>query len=401
MASSSEDEDEEWYDRDPVLSVSDAAAVLAAVRGTRAARSKVDGAGTGRPLRAHRFLLTGGAMNYAGIEALEVVTRTGVLVPATSLCQFVRQAGAEQIEVYREIQRRGLQVPRELPIAAPYKHAVTSDFTGLDKGLHNWRAYQELLEAGEADREHCDGVPGDPTGRVLSFLVDAKAIAALAEQQASADATAVALGQALAEDVVGNVLPFVAALPRDDDEVVAFLKAQCSTDSGGAGAKGLYLEVAESEDWKGRHLADIAIFSTREGEFSYVEPRAALPEGPVLPDHATLSNAGPEAAHSALRALCTPTGRAGDYYGFSAAGSDACVVSLPSQWLKRKNEEVERCSQFFRDLFRPRHREGEMVPAYRDPGSEQYEERRAAAAQPSPFVNLLEACSNFRPRDEA
>ena len=42
-----------------------------------------------------------------------------------------------------------------------------------------------------------------------------------------------------------------------------------------------------------------------------------------------------------------------------------------------------------------------MAPAYQDPGSEQYEERRAAAAQPSPFVNLLEACSNFRPRDAA
>ena len=58
-------------------------------------------------------------------------------------------------------------------------------------------------------------------------------------------------GAALADDVVGNVLPFVAALPRDDNEVVAFLKAQCSTDCGAAGAKGLYLEVAESEDWKG------------------------------------------------------------------------------------------------------------------------------------------------------
>ena len=400
MASSSEDEDEEWYDRDPVLSVSDAAAVLAAVRGTRAARSKVDGVGTGQPLRAHRFLLTGGAMNNAGIKVLEVVTRTGELVPATSLCQFVRQAAAEQLKVYREIQRRGLQVPRELPIAAPYKHAVTSDFTGLDKGLHNWRAYQELLEAGEADCEACDSVPGQPRGRVLSFLVDAEAIAALAEQQASADATAVALGQALADDVVGNVLPFVAALPRDDNEVVAFLKAQCSTDCGAAGAKGLYLEVAESEDWKGRLLADIAIYSTHEGDFSYVEPRAALPESLVLPDHATLSAAGPEAAHSALRALCAPTGRAGDYYGFSAAGSDACVVSLPSRWLARKTEEVERCSQFFRELFR-RPREEEMAPAYQDPGSEQYEERRAAAAQPSPFVNLLEACSNFRPRDAA
>ena len=156
----------------------------------------------------------------------------------------------------------------------------------------------------------------------------------------------------------------VAALPRDDDEVVAFLKVQCSTDCGGAGANGLYLEVAESEDYKGRHLADIAIYSTREGEFSYVES----------------------------------FGRAGHYFGFSAAGSDACVVSLPSRWLARKTEEVERCSQFFRELFR-RPREEEMAPAYQDPGSDQYEERRAAAARPSPFVNLLEACSNFRPRD--
>ena len=382
------------------LSKTDAASVLAAVRATRAARSTVDGAATGPPLRKHSFLACLGDPEPTRSSVLHVINKDGDSVPATSLCQFVQQAAAEQLEVYCEIQRRGLQVPRELPIDAPYKHGVTSGFTGLDKGLHNWRAYQELLEAGEADREHCDGVAGEPRGRILSFLVDAEAIAALAERQASAKATALALGQALADDVVGNVLPFVAALPRDDDEVVAFLKAQCSTDCGGAGAKGLYLEVAESEDWKGRHLADIAIFSTREGEFSYVEPRAALPESLVLPDHATLSAAGPEAAHSALRALCTPTGRAGDYYGFSAAGSDACVVSLPSQWLKRKNEEVERCSQFFRELFR-RPREEEMVPAYRDPGSEQYEERRAAAAQPSPFVNLLEACSDFRPRDEA
>ena len=383
-----------------VLSKTDASSVLAAVRATRAARSTVDGAATGPPLRKHSFLACLGDVDPTSSSVLHVINKDGDSVPATSLCQFVQQAAAEQLEVYREIKNRGLLMPQELPIDAPYKHALKY-FTGLDKGLHNWRAYQELLEAGEADCEACDSVPGQPRGRVLSFLVDAEAIAALAEQQASADATAVALGQALADDVVGNVLPFVAALPRDDNEVVAFLKAQCSTDCGAAGAKGLYLEVAESEDWKGRLLADIAIYSTHEGDFSYVEPRAALPEGPVLPDHATLSNAGPEAAHSALRALCTPTGRAGDYYGFSAAGSDACVVSLPSQWLKRKNEEVERCSQFFRELFRPRPREGEMVPAYQDPGSEQYEERRAAAAQPSPFVNLLEACSNFRPRDAA
>ena len=39
------------------------------------------------------------------------------------------------------------------------------------------------------------------------------------------------------------------------------------------------MEVAESEDWKGRLLADIAIYSTHEGDFSYVEPRAALTRG--------------------------------------------------------------------------------------------------------------------------
>ena len=397
--------------------VAEAFDVLLAVRATRAARSKVDGAGTGPPVRKHRFLIERtGALDT--VTVLKVVTKTGELVPATSLCQFVQQAAAEQLEVYREIQRRGLRMPSELPIDAPYNAAVGT-FTGIEKGRRKWDAYVDSeLRAFEYDeydnddydndRYACDGVPGDPTGRTLSFLVDAAAIAALAKRQASADAATLALGQALADDVVGNVLPFVAALPRDDDEVVAFLKAQCSTDCGGAGAKGLYLEVAESEDYKGRHLADIAIFSTREGEFSYVEPQAALPERPVLPDHATLSAAGPEAAHSALRALCAPTGRAGDYYGFSAAGSDERVVSLPSPWLARQNEEVERVSQYFRDFFRPRHhtgtptyREEEMAPAYQDPGSEQYEERRAAAAQPSPFVNLLEACSDWRPGDAA
>ena len=124
--------------------------------------------------------------------------------------------------------------------------------------------------------------------------------------------------------------------------------------------------AAAWEDWKGRLLADIAIYSTHEGDFSYVEPRAALPEGPVLPDHATLSAAGPEAAHSALRALCAPTGRAGDYYGFAAAGSDERVVSLPSPWLARQNEEAERVSQYFRDLFRPRLRGGGATLRPRD-----------------------------------
>ena len=299
MASSSEDEDEEWYDRDPVLSVSDAAAVLAAVRGTRAARSKVDGAGTGQPLRAHRFLLTGGAMNNAGIEALEVVARTGELVPATSLCQFVRQAAAEQLEVYREIQRRGLTMPRELPIDAPYRAHVRG-FTGIDKGLRKWLGYAELCALGhDGSYAAYEYVPGEPTGRILSFLVDAAAIAVLAKRKASAGAEVLALGQALPDDVVRKVLSFIAVIPRNDEEAIAFLKGQCSTDCGGTGSDGTYLEVAESLTPDGEPYVEAFIFSTRDGLFSCLEPED---------EEAT------------------------EFYAFAAAGSSEPVVSLPTKY---------------------------------------------------------------------
>ena len=303
MSSSSQDEDElyqelseELYD---VLSESDAAAVLAAVRGTRAARSKVDGAGTGQPLRAHRFLLTGGAMNNAGIKALEVVTRTGVLVPATSLCQFVRQAAAEQLEVYREIQRRGLRMPRELPIDAPYRAHVRG-FTGIDKGLRKWLGYAELCalghDGGEAAYKY---VPGEPTGRILSFLVDAAAIAVLAKRKASAGAKVLPLAQALPDDVVGKVLSFISVIPRNDEEAIAFLKGQCSTDCGGTGSNGTYLEVAESLTPDGEPYVEAFIFSTRDGLFSCLEPED---------EEAT------------------------EFYTFAAAGSSEPVVSLPSKY---------------------------------------------------------------------
>ena len=303
MSSSSQDEDElyqelseELYD---VLSESDAAAVLAAVRGTRAARSKVDGAGTGQPLRAHRFLLTGDAMNYAAIEALEVVARTGVLVPATSLCQFVRQAGAEQLEVYREIQRRGLPMPRELPIDAPYRAHVRG-FTGIDKGRCKWDGYAELCALGHDGGEPAyEYVPGEPTGRILSFLVDAAAIAVLAKRKASAGAKVLPLAQALPEDVVGKVLSFISVIPRNDEEAIAFLKGQCSTDCGATGSNGTYLEVTESLTPDGEPYVKAVILSTRDGLFSCLEPED---------EEAT------------------------DFYAFAAAGASEPVVSLPSKY---------------------------------------------------------------------
>ena len=364
MSSSSQDEDElyqelseELYD---VLSESDAAAVLAAVRGTRAARSKVDGAGTGQPLRAHRFLLTGGAMNNAGIEALEVVARTGELVPATSLCQFVRQAAAEQLEVYREIQRRGLPMPRELPIDAPYRAHVRG-FTGIDKGLRKWLGYAELCALGHDGGEPAyEYVPGEPTGRILSFLVDAAAIAVLAKRKASAGAKVLPLAQALPDDVVGKVLSFISVIPRNDEEAIAFLKGQCSTDCGGTGSAGTYIEVAESEDIDHEQYVEAVIFSTRDGLFSRLEPRAEQPatDLPPRPDFVSLTQEGGievqhvfEAMHAFDGMRCTPTGPADDFYTFAAAGSSKPVVSLPSGWLLQKNAYFAAAKQRFCELM--------------------------------------------------
>ena len=113
------------------------------------------------------------------VKILKVaLAETGELVPATSLCQFVRQAASEQLDVYREIQRRGLRMPRELPIDAPYKEAVGT-FTGIDKGMVKWRKYNEQ------DLSFVPRCSREPTGRILSFLADA-GHAALAERRASA-----------------------------------------------------------------------------------------------------------------------------------------------------------------------------------------------------------------------
>jgi|MDSW01.1.fsa_nt_gb hypothetical protein len=302
-----------------VLSKSDAAAVLDAVRETRGARSTVTvvaGAATA-PLRRHhhfKFGFTGGVVPYEmegegeNVKILKVaLAETGELVPATSLCQFVRQAASESLEVYREIQRRGLRMPRELPIDAPYKEAVGT-FTGIDKGMVKWRRYNEQ----DLSFYPWEVFPGEPTGRILSFLVDAAAIAALAERQASADAAARSLSPALSDDALGGVLPFVGALPRTDEEAIAFLRGECSTACGGAGADGTYLEVAESEDpTKGRLLAEVILFSTREGEFSYV---------------GTLSEEEPRE----------------DHYVFAAAGSSEPVVSMASERVKLHHEFLKR-----------------------------------------------------------
>jgi len=329
--------------------VAEAFDVLLAVRATRAARSKVDGAGTGPPVRKHRFLIERtGALDT--ITVLKVVTKTGELVPATSLCEFVQQAAAEQIAVYREIQRRGLRMPSELPIDAPYNAAVGT-FTGIEKGRRKWGAYVEEWVPGPSDRYACDGVPGDPTGRTLSFLVDTEAIATLAQRQVSAGATALALGQALADDVVGHVLPFVGALPRNDDEAIAFLMYQCSTECGGTGADGTYLEVAESYTPDQTPYVEAVLFSTREGEFSRLEPRAELPARIPSPDYATIRDAPPEAANAFLRIMCVRIGPAEDYYTFAAAGASEPVVSLPSHELLRKNAEFERLKQRIRELM--------------------------------------------------
>jgi hypothetical protein len=355
------------------LGYSDAGVVLGAVRATRAARSMVDGAGSGPPLRAHLFRYSDSPRDCDPLEktsSITVVTKSGELVPATSLCQLVQQAAAEQIEVYREIQRRGLRMPRDLPMDTPYADVLWSSFTGIDKGRRKWDAYQENLEYGHADGNAHDYVPGETSGRILSFLVDAAAIAELAKRQASADAAALALSQALTDDVLGNVLSFIGAIPRNDEEAIAFLKDQCSTDCGGTGADGVYLEVAESEDSGRGLMTEALILSTREGvgyncitrrytpvepsrlAFLRLEPRAEQPATDIpSPDFATLVAAGPEVSNVFMRLRCAQTGPADDFYTFAAAGASEPVVSLPSQWLLRKNAEFERLKQRIRELL--------------------------------------------------
>ena len=132
-----------------------------------------------------------------------------------------------RLEVYREIQNRGLRMPRELPIAAPYKRRSALISRAWTRACTTGAG---IMSKRQARPIPSDAVPGHPTGRVLSFLVDAEAIAALAERQASADAAALAPGPGAGRRRRGGVLPFVGALPRTDDEAVAFLKAQCSTD---------------------------------------------------------------------------------------------------------------------------------------------------------------------------
>ena len=142
-------------------------------------------------------------------------------------------------------------------------------------------------------------VPGEPTGRILSFLVDAAAIAVLAKRKASAGAKVLPLAQALPDDVVGKVLSFIDVIPRNDEEAIAFLKGQCSTDCGGTGSNGTYLEVTESLTPDGEPYVEAVICSTHEGLFSCLEPED---------EEAT------------------------DFYAFSPAGASEPAVSLPSKY---------------------------------------------------------------------
>ena len=107
------------------------------------------------------------------------------------------------------------------------------------------------------------------------------------------------LAQALPDDVVGKVLSFIGVIPRNDEEAIAFLKGQCSTDCGATGSNGTYLEVTESLTPDGEPYVKAVILSTRDGLFSCLEPED---------EEAT------------------------DFYAFAAAGASEPVVSLPSKY---------------------------------------------------------------------
>ena len=80
-----------------------------------------------------------------------------------------------------------------------------------------------------------------------------------------------------------------ARCPAPTREAIAFLRGECSTACGGAGADGTYLEVAESEDPTKGLLAEVILFSTREGEWAYV---GTLSEEEPREDHYVFAAAG-------------------------------------------------------------------------------------------------------------
>ena len=226
--------------------------MLAAVRATRAARSLVQDTRTDAypPPRLHRFCRFLGDVEQhrdQPTRVLQVVAATGELVPARSIFEFIRQAATEQVEVCREISRRGLAMPREIPIDEPFASAIDFHFAGIEKGLKNWEDY-DISVAGYSFGER------QPRGSILSFLVDRDALAVLARAQRTADVVARS-ADAWADPVMANVLPFVEASPWTGD-VAAFLGAVCSTACGGAGTDGLWLEVSEAADYRGASLLE-------------------------------------------------------------------------------------------------------------------------------------------------
>jgi len=105
---------------------------------------------------------------------------------------------------------------------------------------------------------------------------------------------------------------------------------------------------------------EAVIFSTRDGLFSRLEPRAEQPatDLPPRPDFVSLTQEGGievqhvfEAMHAFDGMRCTPTGPADDFYTFAAAGSSKPVVSLPSGWLLQKNAYFAAAKQRFCELM--------------------------------------------------
>ena len=99
----------------------------------------------GPPVRTHHFRfgthLETAILGEGEFVKVVALAETGELVPATSLCQLVQQAAAEQLEVYRESSAAASACRGTCRWTRPTRWR-SALFTGIDKGMRKWEAYR-------------------------------------------------------------------------------------------------------------------------------------------------------------------------------------------------------------------------------------------------------------------
>ena len=362
-------------------------------RGARDPRREIGRSTAPRRTPLHKHFVSGlprRRLEPTALACYRSSTRTATRCPRRRSASSSSRPPAEQLEVYARDPRRGLRSAARAADRRALQAAVTSDFTGLDKGLHNWRAYQELLEAGEADREPAIG-PG-PAARPSPLVPRRRR-----GHRRARGATGVSRRDG------GRSGPGAGRRRRGQRPPVRRRASPRRRRGRGVpqGAvldglrrrrrEGPLLEVAESEDRKGRHLADIAIFSTREGGFpTSSRGRAARGTGVARPCDSKRRRSRSGAWRSVLCAP-RPAGPATTMDSPPRARTRASSLCPRGGWRARRGGESEQ--PVWPDVQPPRGGQWPRVPT---PGR-QYEAPRGGGAT----LPLRQPPRRATPRDAA